>query len=674
MLTTSAEYDSAVVATVRKPKGRVTITWSDPYIDLGINTTAVSENRASWTDQVADLIEGTPRKWFILGQGIDLSGDYYPIPGTRDEALDNQVGWIGQQASGASGYFLSPEVLTITFPDRPVTQLLVVGDNSYGEYPVDFEVRVWKDSTLLHLETVAGNADIRWTADITSSNIRAADRIQLVVSRWSETDRVVKITEAFTSLVTVHDGDDIISFNLMEESEVDNGSIPIGNVTANELTLSLQNIEDDFFPGNESSLYHTLMKRNRKIEPEAGIVLPDESIEWHPLGTFWSGDWSTPDQGNAASTTARDRMELLRKLTYISGEVLYNLTLAEIAEIILESARLEMPDMEYTIDPNFGARSLPYAWFKKTSHMEALKQTVEAGLGRAYADRNGVVRIEAFDLSDTDTDVTLQEDDYFTKANPADTDKVANLIEVATQPLLPGADTEEVYSQQETVELSNGESYTVVAKYRDPPVIDAEAEAYTIDSEGDLDIEIAVTDATYYAWGAEVTFENTSSATADCKVVINGIPLSVQGSEIVTAEDADSQNEFGILRFEYEDNHLVQTRDIAQDIADALLDSYKDSRKDTSIEWRTNPAVEISDVMDAPLYVQGSQVKKRATYRVFRNKISFDGTLRGSIEGRKLSEYEVKTIYQGTNSLSDTQWQGTNDTNDTQLQDGATEL
>ena len=36
--------------------------------------------------------------------------------------------------------------------------------------------------------------------------------------------------------------------------------------------------------------------------------------EWVPLGTFWSLDWDSPDDSLEATVTARDRMELLRKM------------------------------------------------------------------------------------------------------------------------------------------------------------------------------------------------------------------------------------------------------------------------------------------------------------------------------------------------------------------------
>jgi len=47
-----------------------------------------------------------------------------------------------------------------------------------------------------------------------------------------------------------------------------------------------------------------------------------KSKEYVPLGTFWSGDWRVPEDRIYAQTIGRDRLELLRKSTYSTSEVL----------------------------------------------------------------------------------------------------------------------------------------------------------------------------------------------------------------------------------------------------------------------------------------------------------------------------------------------------------------
>jgi hypothetical protein len=59
-------------------------------------------------------------------------------------------------------------------------------------------------------------------------------------------------------------------------------------------------------------------------------------MEWVPLGTFWSLDWDSPDDSLEATVVARDRMELLRKSTFQTSQVLTNKSLYELAEIVLQ--------------------------------------------------------------------------------------------------------------------------------------------------------------------------------------------------------------------------------------------------------------------------------------------------------------------------------------------------
>ena len=94
--------------------------------------------------------------------------------------------------------------------------------------------------------------------------------------------------------------------------------------------------------------------------------------EWVPLGTFWSLDWDSPDDTLEATVTARDRMELLRKSTYQTSQVLINKSLYELAEGVLQDAKLT--SNEYIIDTDLQNIIIPYAWFNPVSHREALRR------------------------------------------------------------------------------------------------------------------------------------------------------------------------------------------------------------------------------------------------------------------------------------------------------------
>jgi hypothetical protein len=393
MLPVTADFLTAAAAAVRKPKARVTVTWTDPYIDQSIVVAANEENRVNYPDQVADAIATVPYKWLHADGTTPLSDGLHPMPAAA-AADDYQVGWWGATESGVGGAFSAPyPALTITFTARPVFVLSVSGDDKYSEYPVDFTVALYRSSVLLYTETVTGNTDLDWSEDISAQNITECDEMVLTITKWSGAGRVVKISEFYASVVEVYDGDDIKSLSLFEELEVTDGTLPIGNIAAAEIDLELQNVEDRFFPGNTASPLHTLIKSGRKIEPEIGFELADGTIEYVSLGVFWSGDWDTRELGTVASTSARDRMERLRTTEFSSSSIYIGDTLRDLAIVVLDDAQDDMPDLEYSVDTELGDYTIPYAWFSRKSHLDTLRDIVGACCGRAYVDRDGVVTI-----------------------------------------------------------------------------------------------------------------------------------------------------------------------------------------------------------------------------------------------------------------------------------------
>lgn len=438
MITTTADYDAAIQATMRKFRGRVEITWVDSDIDPTIVVTANDYNRINDATEIASGNENLQHaadgklypnyKYAHLDQDIKADGTFHPFPGTVELSATYETGWWGKTACNSNGLWIDSAattttstttlvpagvnpLLTVTFAERLISSLLVTGDSQYNEYPVSFIVRIYDAAAggnLLRTETVTDSVGTNWILDGVSwrktlpddPDLYSCMRMELEVVKWSRANRVVKIVEFYTSVVETYEGDDIISMKLLEEMLISDGSLPVGNISANELDLKLQNVEDRFFVGNTDSPIYETIKRNRRIRAWIGLVLPPfnldpalETVEWIPLGIFWSGDWQAEELGTYVSTSARDRMELLRKDQFKISELYEDITLYDLAEIVLEDARLVMPDMDYNIDLSLDAITLPYAWFEKVSYFECIREICEACQGYAYCDRYGIVQI-----------------------------------------------------------------------------------------------------------------------------------------------------------------------------------------------------------------------------------------------------------------------------------------
>jgi len=435
MISTSTEYDAAIQATIRKFRGRVEVTWVDSDIDPTIDVSANDYNRINDAVEVPSGNENLQHaangklfpnyKYAHLDQDIVADGTFHPFPGDTTQSAIYETGWWGKVECNSNGLWIDSAattttstttlvpagvnpLLTITFSARLIDSLLVTGDSQYNEYPVSFIVRIYDAAAggnLLLTETVTDSIGTDWILDGVSwrkslpddPDLYSCQRMELEIVKWSRANRVVKIVEFYTSVVETYEGDDVISIKLLEESQLSDGSLPVGNISANELDIKLQNVEDRFFVGNTDSPLYEMIKRNRRIRAWIGLVLPPytlpEDIEWIPLGIFWSGDWQADELGTFISTSARDRMELLRKYFFKKSELYENITLYELMENVLEDARLEMPDLNYNIDAALNAITLPYAWFKKVSYFEAIREICEACQGYAYCDRYGVLQI-----------------------------------------------------------------------------------------------------------------------------------------------------------------------------------------------------------------------------------------------------------------------------------------
>jgi hypothetical protein len=646
MYAVSQAFQDAVRADERRVVGRVTIDYTDPFLDQSINVSANEQARISWPAQTADGVEAVPYKWAALDGTWVLDGTWRLAPDTPEDANQYQMGWWGGTLAGAGGAFSAPyPALTVMFDPRPVHSLKVTGDNARGEYPVDFTVRLYdSNNTVVHTETVAGNAAVAWSKPLPSPILNVA-KMTLEVQRWSHPGRQVKITEFYSSIQETYEDERIIELSLLEEREADQGSLPVGNISANEISIRLDNSDRRFDPGNTASPLYGLIKANRRVRAWLGVQLPDQTIEWVPLGVFWAVDWEVSDSSSesTARVVARDRLELLRQSTYESAQVSQNVSLYALAESVLQDAGLKSAD--YILDPALQQFVVPYAWFDSMSHRDALRVIAEAALGQVYCDREGRVRVTVGQTYQPTTQRLFLEgapfpaevpavyeaygispDDYFSLSTPSRQGQLANEIIVDTQPLRTAA-MSEVYRSNEPIVVPVGQTVNIVAHYNIPPVINASARL-----EGATDTDILTAD--YYGWGAEIVLYNAGTTDEQVTLIIEGQPLQVQNKERAVAKDDASIRDNGRLRFEFPANHLVQSLPVAQQIASGLLSSYKDPRRDIRLEWRGNPALELGDLITVP---ESPDKTRRGYFVVVRQELTWAGALSAVVEGRRVT-------------------------------------
>ena len=528
---------------------------------------------------------------------------------------------IMQYVLGATelGEYSLPVTMTVTFQPRTIQDLQVVGDNVADNYPVDFTITLYDQSNVqLYQEVVTGNNNYKWYRDIVDVNNVA--KMTLSITKISKPNQPAKIAEFFTALVETYDMDRVSSIHLLEELEYPSGTLQLGAVSANEIDVVLNNVDKYFSLDNRLSPVSALLKRNRRVRAWLGVEVVPNQIEWYQLGVFWTTEWRIPTDGVEASFTARDRLELLRLTTFTNSQVYTNRSLYDLFELVLLDAGLK--GTEYVIDTSLRSIIIPYAWFDRMSHRDAIQKLASCAMVQVYCNRDGLIVIK--NVQPTATVMYAFDDDknIFSKDFPSVWAKIANYVEVQAAAYSVGA-SQSVLDDSEVFTVPANSIVTKTYSFTTIPVVSIQQPIITADTG------ISIQSYQLFAWGIVVTFQNASSTSGNVShVTVNGNALQQISTKVAIAQDDALIKQDGKISATIQ-HEFIQTYDYAKSLADSLLASFKQSTRDLYLNCRGNIALQLGDRVTAP-----SEFNTINQYMVTRQDISWDGFLEARVEGK----------------------------------------
>lgn len=626
---------------VRRIHSRVIITYTNPLLDSDLTLSASEDGaRNTYILQTADNIETPPYKYAGCAFTI-LDGTFHPVPSQSK----GSVGWWSDSFSDANGNFATPLQLIAEFSrDTPLHELKVVGDSKLGEYPVDFDIEIWVDDGNGGLKLyeeywnpveVRNNTDVYWYQSIGTTPAPGtyqgmmggidARKIVLKIYRWNKPNSQAKITEFYSCYREIYEDEDLFYVSVLEEIDSETGTLPYGNISANECVIRLNNADRRFDPGNINSPLYGLLRKNRKIEVFFGVEVIPGTIEWYPRGVFWSQDWKAPEREIYAEVTGLDRLEFLRHTTFNVSTVYENQSVGDVCEVILAHGGVQ--DGEYIIDPSLYTVTIPYIWFDSVTHRYALKRLAEAALGRVYCDVNGKIRIEPYTVPET-RKLVITPDNFFEKDHPLAWTDIVNYVEVHATPYTPGS-RQVIYQADLDLDVPYYGTVTKFFIYEENPCVDIETPTFTGDTSN-----LDVISWHPYSWGAEVVLRaKTNDPCHLTGVTIYGKPLTEKAGIAAIKKDQESINVNGLqsLSEPYE-SPFIQTEAQADEIATILLASGKDPRRDIKLNCRGDLALYLGERIAAPEYKNSHY----SDYVVVRQEFSWNGGLTCELTARKV--------------------------------------
>lgn len=161
-------------------------------------------------------------------------------------------------------------------------------------------------STKIHVQSIV-NKEIEEICQISVFSSKEPTELD-----YNEGDRIVqwKADIYFNGLnnepLSVNHANYLIDADLLEEAFAD-GKSPFGNVTSNEITLTLLNENGIFSPTKEGSPYYDKIKKGVPIHLYCRPS--DQSyVTWDELGWFYVTEWTATITGITASVTANDKL------------------------------------------------------------------------------------------------------------------------------------------------------------------------------------------------------------------------------------------------------------------------------------------------------------------------------------------------------------------------------
>ena len=590
----------------RRIYGKVYITYTDPMLDSAMVITNSGEAYNSNAEQIFDGDYKSADTLFTLYDN-NLSGKYV----VADEA--SQVGWVSSQVSDANGRFSDhAPYLRVDFSERPISSLQIVFDDSHGSVAEDFTVDYIQSNGQSVSSGRVGNTSA--TVDFTDS-VANVVAVIITVTKVTKPFYPVAILEVPTLstylYVGYHDRSDLMSIDLLEELTYEDDVEALGGISANEVSITLDNSSGDFYFNNTASPIASSLLRNRRIEPWLGVEIANGEIEWYALGTFWSYKWDVPVEGLIAKVVSFDTIGLLDKTDFKEHTVQVNKSIGQLVEYVLTDAKKQLSFLTWNIDDALYDIVIPYAWFDAASHTEALRKISACYPMHIYCDREGAIcaapqKLHMDFYYDTWSDRTNVISKSYSSLHTA----LPNIINVEVK--LPKV-MSDVNLVDDDLEFDVTQTPTRILNFNEPYITK-------------LVVGVGCDETVHYSyevfsWGIIFSFSGTGKV---YNISCTGTALNTERTSTVVGRNEQSIRANGAVKRDISSD-FIQKSDLANEIINRILSLSEYDKYDVEVEYRGDISLTINDPI---LLLDGIAPDNR--YNIRRHELFWDGSLHGS--------------------------------------------
>lgn len=349
MISSTKEYQAAITADSRRMYVKAIVDISDPdMVITGVEASSIApwSNEESLYDKETD----PPVRYATLERNRWLlDGTFSIFPDSYDVS---DAGYALNELSGDDGSFLNPQTVVLNLSETDILQAFSVFFSSNVEdgVPDTFTVEVIQGTTAYFSKTVTGNLESAISFD--GFTVYNPDKIAVSVTKWSLPGRRVRMVEIIPGVYEEWYGAAIAGFSMTQQSDFSCITLPHGT-----LKLSINNTNRRFEPRNKESLFRSIEAR-QGIQVYIGVVLPNGSVEYKPVGIFYHSEdgWKTSTNSPTIDWSMVDIVGLLAQRAFIAPASLPTTLSGWIAAVVAQLGD-NFAD-RYHVDPEYANLSV----------------------------------------------------------------------------------------------------------------------------------------------------------------------------------------------------------------------------------------------------------------------------------------------------------------------------
>lgn len=588
----------------RRVFGKVTIIYSDSDISMDLSTVTSGDGEISYPSQVYGGFTEPTIKACTMDGNSTMGGGYQ----MNDTGLI--TGWWSNVHSGSDCVFQAPPWLKLNFLARPLIRWIIVGDSKLNQYPVDFDVSIYRQEDVIDTRSFINND--KGTIEVRYDNpFNDITSIKLTIYKWSTPNAKAKIIQFFDTVKEDYDGDDLKEFEVLEELCKD-GEVGFG-INSDTASFTIYNKDRKFDRGYLKSL----VLLNRKVIPYIGIDNGNGAIEYTKFGTFYSEDWNVPQGDIWVKLKCVDRLYNLQRISYIGYPYSVMANLYNIAEDILLKSGLTAE--QFSIDQALQSDIVYAGFMKKGSAWECLQEVCYAGLCNAFVNRDDILMLQKETVNSTSIVIGADRITAYEKRTRK-TDFCnyveVNYTETETTSTL-------ITAYEEIITLDKGETRTLIVDYS------GYVSNAMISFLPSIGIELISFESGVNA--GKFTLKNNNATAYTTTVTIKGYSLTISTRTIAVKDDA-SIDKWGKQEYIYPNSDLIQSYERAKEIGEMILTRLTAINGNLKITWRGDPALSLQDS-----FIIKDKYGTENTCVNEYNRFKFDGGLQQDTRGRLIN-------------------------------------